>query len=385
MKIAIIPGTFFPHPGGAQVQIHNLANKLIENKIDVKCYVFEKSNLNNNKYQINHLNKIILNFVFIMKYYFNLKLYFILNLYLKSLIKKNQFDLWHFNFINYKSLILIDCLKKLNQKVLVTFQGVDIQINKSINYGYRLDIKYEKYLNEIINNIDYFTSLSQTIKKDLINLKVSNNKIELIPNAVDLNKFNIIKKTKNDDSLNLITVARYAKEKKGFDLLPKVAKVLLDNKISFNWKIIGKNVSKLKNNELIKNNISYFSFFEDIIDFKDIYLPSNELVEKYLDSHLYINLSRIESFGITFVEALASGIPVITFDTKGVNEIIINEYNGVIIEKEKFENFCEKIVYFSKNKNLLNKFNEGIYKSKKKYDLNLVTNQFINVYNKLIN
>jgi glycosyltransferase involved in cell wall biosynthesis len=99
MKIAIIPGTFFPQPGGAQVQIHNLANKLIENKIDVKCYVFEKSNLNNNKYQINHLNKIILNFVFIMKYYFNLKLYFILNLYLKSLIKKNQYDLWHFNFI----------------------------------------------------------------------------------------------------------------------------------------------------------------------------------------------------------------------------------------------------------------------------------------------
>ena len=194
MKIAIIPGTFFPHPGGAQVQIHNLANKLIENRIDVICYVFEKTNLNNNKYQINHLNKIILNFVFILKYYFNLKLYFILNLYLKCLIKRNKFDLWHFNFINYKSLILIDCLKNLNQKVLVTFQGVDIQINKSINYGYRLDVKYEEYLNEIINKIDYFTSLSQTIKKDLINLKVSNNKIELIPNAVDLNKFDLIKK-----------------------------------------------------------------------------------------------------------------------------------------------------------------------------------------------
>lgn len=385
MKIAIIPGTFFPHPGGAQVQIHNLANKLIENRIDVICYVFEKTNLNNNKYQINHLNKIILNFVFILKYYFNLKLYFILNLYLKCLIKRNKFDLWHFNFINYKSLILIDCLKNLNQKVLVTFQGVDIQINKSINYGYRLDVKYEEYLNEIINKIDYFTSLSQTIKKDLINLKVSNNKIELIPNAVDLNKFDLIKKTKNDDTLNLITVARYAEEKKGFDLLPKVAKFLLDNKINFNWKIIGKNVSKLKNNELIKNNKSYFSFFEDIINFKDIYLPSNELVEKYLDSHLYINLSRIESFGITFVEALASGIPVISFNTKGVNEIVINEYNGIIIEKENFENFCEKIVYFSKNKNLLKKFNEGINKSKKKYDLNLVTNQFINMYNKLIN
>ena len=30
MKIAIIAGTFFPHPGGAQVQVHNICNKLTE-------------------------------------------------------------------------------------------------------------------------------------------------------------------------------------------------------------------------------------------------------------------------------------------------------------------------------------------------------------------
>ena len=37
MKIAIIPGAFFPNPGGAQVQAHNLANKLCEknNKVDI--------------------------------------------------------------------------------------------------------------------------------------------------------------------------------------------------------------------------------------------------------------------------------------------------------------------------------------------------------------
>ena len=44
MRIALIAGIFFPHPGGAQVQIHNLANKLQEQKINVDCYLFEKSN-----------------------------------------------------------------------------------------------------------------------------------------------------------------------------------------------------------------------------------------------------------------------------------------------------------------------------------------------------
>ena len=65
MKIAVIAGIFFPHPGGAQVQIHNLANKLSEKKVEVDCYIFDKVNLKNNNYKIILLNKLILSFVFI--------------------------------------------------------------------------------------------------------------------------------------------------------------------------------------------------------------------------------------------------------------------------------------------------------------------------------
>ena len=36
MKIAYLPGTYFPDPGGAQVQVHNLANRLIEEDNEVK-------------------------------------------------------------------------------------------------------------------------------------------------------------------------------------------------------------------------------------------------------------------------------------------------------------------------------------------------------------
>ena len=46
MKIAIVAGTFFPLPGGAQVQTHNLANKLIE-KNDVDCYIYSPTNIKN--------------------------------------------------------------------------------------------------------------------------------------------------------------------------------------------------------------------------------------------------------------------------------------------------------------------------------------------------
>lgn len=213
MKIAIVSGTFFPHPGGAQVQVHNLANKLKLNNINVDCYLFDKTNLTNNNYSIIIFNKLLLNVVFLLKYYLNIKIFYFLKIYLKHIIKSKNYDLWHFNFLNYKSLILIETLKELNQKILVTFQGVDVQINKKINYGYRIDNKYDRYLKKIIKKVNIFSCLSKTIYKDLILLGASENKICFIPNSVEIEKFDYKKKEINP-KLYLITVARYAEKKK---------------------------------------------------------------------------------------------------------------------------------------------------------------------------
>ena len=385
MKIAIIAGIFFPHPGGAQVQIHNLANKLSEKKIEVDCYIFDKADLKNNNYKIILLNKLILNFVFILKYYFNLNLNFILKIYLNKIIKKKRYDIWHFNFVNYKSLILIDCLKDLKQKILVTFQGVDIQINKEIKYGYRLDKKYEKYLKKILDKIDNFSCLSNTIKKDLLNLNVPLEKICIIPNAVEIEKFKKFKidRVKND-KINLITVARFSEKKKGFDLVPELLVKLIELKLDFHWNIIGKNTKELFKKDIIKKNSDKFTIIDDLIDFDETYLPSTHLINKYMCSDIYLNLSRIESFGITFIEALASGIPVISFDTKGVNEIIKNQYNGYIIEGNKLDSIAKKIFEIAYDRSLIKILEVGMVNSSKNYDLNLVTNKFLDLYKILL-
>ena len=45
----------------------------------------------------------------------------------------------------------------------------------------------------------------------------------------------------NLKKLELITVARFAKKKKGFDLIPIVAQKLSEFNIDYRWTIIGKN------------------------------------------------------------------------------------------------------------------------------------------------
>ena len=45
MNIAFILGTFFPKAGGAQVQAHNIANKLSKTEINVKLFLYNKTNI----------------------------------------------------------------------------------------------------------------------------------------------------------------------------------------------------------------------------------------------------------------------------------------------------------------------------------------------------
>lgn len=375
MKIAFVVGTFFPEAGGAQVQAHNICNKLVENKIETECYIFNKTNIKNNKYKILLLSKFLTSVVFFFKYYLNLNLNFLLIKYLKKIIKKNNYDFWHFIFLNHKCLILIDCLKQLDQKILVTFQGADIQIDKKINYGFRLDKKYDENLKKILKNIEHFFYVSNTVKNDLLGLNISENKMSYFPNSVEVDKFkNYNREKKNSKKINLITVARYSPKKKGYDILLNIGQKLLDNKIDFEWKIIGKDTHNLRKYNIINENLNYFKIYDHVENIDETYYPNSNLIKFYINSDLYINLSRIESFGITFIESLASMVPILSFDTKGANEIIKQNENGFLVNND--EDLLAKIQEIAENKMILENMKSNLLDSIKKFDLNLVTEKY---------
>ena len=375
MKIAFIAGTFFPQAGGAQVQAHNICNKLTEKNIDIDCYLFNKTNIKNNNYKIFLLSKFLTSLVYFFKFYLNLNINFILKYYLKKIIERNKYEFWHFIFLNHKCLILIDCLNQLNQKVFVTFQGADIQVDRDINYGFRINKKYDNYLRKIVNNVNHFFYISKTIKKDLLNLKISENKMSYAPNSVEIEKFKKYHILKNANKrLNLITVARYSPQKKGYDILLRISKELVSKQIDFEWKIIGKGTKKLLNETIIKSRPDSFKIIENIENFDETYFPNSELIKHYISSDLYINLSRIESFGITFVESLASLVPIITFDTKGVNEIVKDNVNGFLIKNE--EDLVKKVEEIYKTRDLINDMKDNLIDTIREYDLNLVTEKY---------
>ena len=126
MKIAVVPSTFLPLVGGAEIQTHNTANKLAELGNEVDIFLLEKTKISNKKYNIVKLNKLVINIIFILNYYFKINLIFYLNIILIKFVSISH-DIWHFQSVNYKTLLYVNVLKQLKQKVVVTFHGADLQ------------------------------------------------------------------------------------------------------------------------------------------------------------------------------------------------------------------------------------------------------------------
>ena len=381
MRIAFFPATFFPFIGGMEIQTHNLANEISLKKHKVDIFLLKKNNIQS-RYQKIILNKLLINFIFYFKYYLNIDLNFMLKLYLKKF--KNKYDLWHFQSINYKTLILLNALKEIGEKIVITFHGADIQIDNNINYGYRLDKKFNKYLKDSINKIDLFQAISNTIRQDIIKLGVNPKKIFNLSNSVDTDKIKKTKKIyKNNKKIKILIVARFAKLKKGYDLIPSLTKQLIKCNVNFRWLIAGNKTENLLQEKYIKNNKHLFEIFSEINNINEYNFPNKKLIKIYKSSDLYINLARIESFGVTMVEGMASGLPVITFNTKGANEIVKNNYNGFVIPNKSIIKMAKKIKQIQNNKKLLSVMRKNCIKYSKKFTLIKISKKLIKNYQNL--
>jgi glycosyltransferase involved in cell wall biosynthesis len=382
IKLCVIPSTFLPIVGGAEVQCHNFSNLMVKKKLSVHLWNLNKINIKNNLYQIKFFNMYILNLVYFFEYYLNINLNFLLRNYLKSIDHKYKYDIYHFHSLNFKLLQIIRELKKMNKKVVVTFQGADIQIKKNINYGYRLKKKYDFLLKSLITKIDKVHSISENIKKDLILVGVNKDKIFKIPNTVYVKKVNSINYKKDKKQLNLLTVARFAEKKKGFDFIEKLGNQLR-GKLKFKWTIIGRDSHKIIQYKFVRENKSFFKSVSEINNRNETFFPHSSLIKHYRNSDIYIHLSRIESFGISIIEAMSANLPILAIKAKGSNELIKKNINGFFFNFKK-NNFLNKVNYIKKNKFNLNKLRKYNKIYLKNFDLELATQKMIFEYKKIL-
>lgn len=195
--------------------------------------------------------------------------------------------------------------------------------------------------------------LDTILKKSRFNLVVSNDLVRQfatnyifgdfvnIGNAVDEQLFNA-ENRKKSEYFEIITVGAYAPIKNQIKTL-KALKIIDDlnySKIKFTW--IGINAWGFNCREEVNNLILSFGFKNIKIEIVEL-ASKTEIITALKKSDVFVFTSLCETFGVSPLEALFTGVPVITTQSGGVNEFI-NKENGVIVPVKDFKAIAENII-----------------------------------------
>lgn len=103
----------------------------------------------------------------------------------------------------------------------------------------------------------------------------------------------------------------------------------------------------------------------------------------YVKNAKYMVLSsRVEGFPMVILEALQLQTPVISFDcTSGPREIIIDKYNGLLVENQNFDDLKDAMILLIENMELYMKCKENTVSSMSKFNEEYVIPQWITLIN----
>jgi glycosyltransferase involved in cell wall biosynthesis len=166
--------------------------------------------------------------------------------------------------------------------------------------------------------------------------------IEVIPNGVDLQRFNFRLSSVGDTKkLQIVTASRLVK-KNGLDLMIR-ALPLLPETVVFNIAGGGEEEKSLR--QLAKeNNVSQRVIFHGL-------LAHDKLAAFLTAGDIFIRPSRSEGLGNSFLEAMAVGLPVVAPLVGGITDFLEDKKTGFVIEPESPESIAQVISYVSDSKN----------------------------------
>ena len=203
---------------------------------------------------------------------------------------------------------------------------------------------------------DYLLPVSNSLKKALIQTySINPQKIYILYNGVS--SFVLKQSTKNikcnfTEKNRLLFVGRTIGTKNEVALL-KALPAILKSCPDTNLTIIGdgywhdtlKQVAKKLGIE------QYVTFLRHV--------PHKEIVTYYKNANVFVFPSFSEGLPKVVLEAMACGLPVVASNVDGNNELVIDGYNGYLIDPYNIDDMVEKVVHLLKNKELAIKMGQN--------------------------
>jgi len=182
-------------------------------------------------------------------------------------------------------------------------------------------------------------------------------RISLIPTGIDISGFTGEEKSESRDKLGLPrqafiigSVGRLVSQK-AFDVLIRAASVLKENGHEFMVAIAGEGpleegLRDLADKLGVREAIKFMGFVEDMPAF-------------FSALDIYVSSSRMESRARSMSEAMAAGLPIITTDAPGNDELVVKSGSGIVVPADAPQKLAEAVENFMTDSVLLERYGKN--------------------------
>ncbi len=299
--------------------------------------------------------------------------------YFKNILSGNKINLIHAHF-GPSGLEIFKIAKELNIPIIVSFHGYDASVLLTME-------EYRKNIKDVFDN-SYVIAVSEYMKKSLVAAGAPEDNIRLIRYGVPLDYFNFVQrkpiklKIKSNEIITFLQVSNFV-EKKGHKYTVLAFNELLKYNKSVKLILAGDGYLREGIEKLCADlNISEYVDFPGLVDTNAV----RSLMSK-ADIFLHHSVESWEGDkeGIpnVIIEAMSTGLPVISTYHSGIPELIDNNENGFLVNEKDVESYSQILIN-------LEKIPEDIgirarVKVEEEFDLEKQINKLLSLYNTLLN
>ena len=292
-----------------------------------------------------------------------------------SKIKKLKPDIVHTHHPFYIGQYASQLAEKLSVPL---FFSAHTQYEKYLNYyfpqGYKLTSKIvARDIAKLAKKCNKIICPSQNTKSRVEQMGVKNT--TLIHNGVENTFFNKPKK-KSVNQPTLVFTGRLEKEKNPLFLI-KVARELVKTIPNFKLIVIGSGSLFSQ----FQEKLFYYKLSENVIVTGEV--ARSLLPDIYKAAHLFITPSVSEVMPLSIIEAAASGLPVIALKNSNLEDLVINEKTGYILDSNP-RIIAEKITGIFSNEKLLSRLSNNSFKHSQNFSVDKTAEKLLELYSKSI-
>jgi glycosyltransferase involved in cell wall biosynthesis len=288
----------------------------------------------------------------------------------RRLLKKNKYDLAH-AFFGFPTGWL--CYRNAGKlPYIISLRGSDVPGRHA-----RLQLDY-KILAPVFRAIWKKASALVACSgglKERASLFMPSLPIDVIPNGVELDRFFPAETKEKSDFLRLLTVGRLSVTKR-IEMLIDTVDILHRTACKVHLTIVGGGQMEQQ-----LRNIAAEKELRDVIKITGR-MDLKKMPEVYRNNDIFISTSMQEGMSNAMLEAMASGLPIVTTRCEGLTELI--DGNGLIVEQDNIEELAKAVKRLADNPKLYKQMSVAARKQAEKFNWANVAESYIEQYRKII-